>query len=314
MPGIVRNTIIQGPCQISFDSQTFWSKGDVVLRPVFEYFDVATSVLGRVDQRLRNKSYQVTFEPDGRVTAGLLAVLWPYGSHVPGTSIYGATDLPLVIFGRDGTKVTVHNAALTQMPAMRMGAGVTLAGQCQFTGLLALSKAVTAADGYLSVATAAYPTDAAFDAAEILTQPVVASWGSAPWSSFEVEAPGWEITPTMSLSPVGVDSLGTVDMLVQDVAITARAIPVGPTLADMLTAIDAAGEMGSSPSVAADNDLLIEAGAIPTLLGVGIANCALTSTEMVWGATRKRVAQCTWTGHRTSAGVLFGVSLTTVAP
>ena len=313
MPGIIRNTIIQGPCQITFASQTFWSKGDVVLRPVFEYFDVATSTLGRVDQRLRNKSYQITFEPDGRVTAGLLAVLWPYGATVPGTSLFGAADRPLVIFGRDGTKVTVHNAALTQMPAMRLGAGVTLAGQCQFTGLLALSKAVTDAAGYLTVATATYPGDTSFASSEILTQPVVSSWGDPPWAAFEVEAPGWELQPTMSLSPVGVDSLGTVDMLVQDVQITARAVPIGVSVADMLTAIDASGEMGTSPGAAAQ-DLEITAGAVPTELFVALTQASLTSTEMVWGSTRKRVAQCTWTGNRASSGTLFEISLTTVAP
>jgi hypothetical protein len=300
MPGIIRNTIIQGPCLITYASQTFYSKGDVTLKPVFEYFDIETSAFGQVDQRLRGKRYEISFEPVGMTSSNLAAVLWPYGDTVPGTSIFGSADRPLVIHGRDGVKVTVHNAALTRMPAIRLGVGVTLAGACQFTGLLALSKAVTAADGYLTVASnQAYPGDTNFNAGAILTQPALATWGSAPWAAFEVEAPGWEITPTLRLSPVATDGLGTVDMLLQGLEVTARAVPVGPTIAQMLTAHKETAEFGSSMMPSGGTDLVITSGAATPQVVVTVNAAALVETEMVWSAAKKRVAQCVWRAQKT---------------
>jgi hypothetical protein len=313
MPGIARATIIQGPCLITYASSTFWSKGDVVLKPIFEKFDIETSSWGKVDTRIKNKRYEIAFEPDGRVTAALIAILWPYGDSAVGTSIFQAADRPLVIHGRDGTKITLHNAALTEMPAIRMGVGVTFAGPCKFTALLALSTAVTAAAAYYTVATAAYPAETGWLASDILTQPTLCTWGSAPWAAFEVDAPGWEIQPTMRLNPIGTDGLGTVDMTLSGLEVTARAIPVGPTMAEILTAMKAAGELGSSVS-SAGTELVLTSGTTPKLITVTVYNAGLVDASLVWGTAKKRVAQCTWNATRTvttgDPDPLFTVALT----
>ena len=298
MPVIARASIIQGPCQITYDGSTFWSKGDVTLKPVFERFDVATSAFGKVDSRIKSKRYELSFEPDGRVTSALIAVLWPYGASATGLSIFGATDRPLVIYGRDGVKVTLVNAALTQMPSIRMGVGVTFAGQCKFTALLANSTAVTATAAYLTVATDTYPAETGWAASDILTQPTVGTWGSAPWDFFEVDSPGWEVTPTLQLQNVGTDGLGIVDMLLSGLEVTARAIPVGPTAAQILTAMSAAGQLGSSAS-AAGTELILRSGTTPKAVTVTVYNAGMIDTQLVWSAANKRVSQCTWAATRT---------------
>ncbi len=312
MPVITRANIVQGPCQITYDGSTFWSKGDVSLQPVFERFDVETSAFGKVDSRLKSKRYEVSFEPVGLVTSALIAVLWPYGAFATGTSLFGATDRPLVICGRDGIRVTLVNAALTQMPSIRMGVGVTFAGQCKFTALLANATAVTATAAYLTIATSAVPAETGWAASDILTQPTVGTWGSAPWDFFEVDSPGWEITPSLKTQPVSTDGLGMVDMLMAGLEVTARAIPVGPTVAQILTAMTAAGELGSSAS-AAGTELILRSGTTPKAVTVTVYNAGMISSQLVWSAAAKRVSQCTWAATRTvttsTADPLFAVAI-----
>ena len=298
MAGINRTTILSGPCLITYKGSTFLSKGDVTLKPVFDKFDIETSAFGKVDTRLKNKKYTVAFEPDGRMTAALIAILWPYGASATGLSIFGSTDYPLTICGRDGIKVTLVNAALTKMPSIRMGVGVTFAGGCEFTALLANSTAVTNSAAYLTVVTLAYPGETGWLASDILTGPVLCTWGSSPWSAFQVDAPGWEITPTLKLSNVDADGLGTVDMILQGLEVTAKASPVGPVVADVIAAMDGAGELGSS-FAAAGTEMILTQGTAPKLITVTVYNAALVDADLAWSASKKRVGACTWQATRT---------------
>ena len=311
MPGIDRTTIIAGPCLITYAASTFWSKGDVILKPQFDRFDIDTSAWGKVDTRLKNKKYLVQFEPDGRMTSALMAILWPYGATATGTSIFGATDRPLVIHGRDGVKVTMVNAALTKMPPIRMGVGVTFAGPCEFTCLLAKSTAVTATAAYLTVSTQAYPAETGWLASDILTASAIATWGSAPWASFQVDSPGWEITPSLKLSDVASDGFGTVDMILQGLEVQAKATPVGPAVSDMITAITGAAELGSSIA-SAGTELVIVSGVTPKAITVTVYNAALIDSDLGWSAQRKRIGPCLWSANRTvtagTADPLFSIA------
>ena len=312
MAGINRTTIISGPCLIIYAASTFLSKGDVVLKPVFDKFDIETAAFGKVDTRVKNKKYTVSFEPDGRMTSALIAVLWPYGASATGLSIFGSTDRPLVIHGRDGVKVTLFNAAITKMPSIRMGVGVTMAGSVEFTCLLANSTAVTNSAAYLTVSTNTYPGETGWLASDILTGPALCTWGSAPWSAFQVDAPGWEITPSLKLSNVDADGLGTVDMLLQGLEVSAKATPVGPGIADIVAAMTGAAELGSSIA-AVGTELIVTAGATPKLITVTVYNAALVDSDLSWGAAKKRVGSCLWQATRTvTSGVadpLFSIAL-----
>ncbi len=303
MAGINRTTIISGPCLVTFKGSTFFSKGDVTLKPVIDKFDVETSAMGKVDTRIKNRKYTVSFEPDGRMTSALIAVLWPYGATLLGTSIFGATvgsgtDAPLVIHGHDGIKVTMVNAALTKMPPIRLGVSVTCAGTCEFTCLLANNTAVTNSAAYLTVSTLAFPGESGWAASDILSGPALCTWGSAPWSAFTVDAPGWEITPTIKTTEIQSDGLGTVDMILSGVEVSAKATPVGPAVTDIIAAMQGSAEMGSSIA-AAGTELVLTQGTSPKLITVTVYNAALVDSDMSWAAARKRVGACTWQATRT---------------
>ena len=292
MPSIDRTQIITGPCLITFGGQTFWSKGNVGYKQIVERFAVGTSAFGEVDGRTKDKRIEVSFEPDGRFTSALAAVLWPYAATSIGASIFGATDRELVIHGRDGVKLSVPNAAITQMPALRLGVAQTLQGSIKFTGILKNSTAPQTAGAYYAITSAAYPGDTGWARSDIKTLAYASAWGASPWDAFLTQD-GWEIDFGLDLAPQMVDGLGTADMTLQELKVTAKAIPVGPTLAQLHTAMHENTAFGSSMSTA--TPLVVSA----TGVYFSLANAGLIDMNAAWGSEAKRLGACQWQANRT---------------
>jgi hypothetical protein len=299
MPSINRTTIIAGPAKIVFDSQSFWSKGDVTVKVVNDRFDIQTAHFGKVDERFADRRLEVSFEPSGAFTAGVAGVLWPYASTAVGVSVFTGSDKALEIFGRDGRKITVHAAAVTKMPSIRMGVSQTLIGDVTFTGICKNNTDPTAAAAYYTEAAVTYPGDTGFAVADILTKSYASVWGaSAPWSSFLTEN-GWTIDFNLSLTPQKVDGIGTVDMTFSQLEVSAKCIPVGPSAADVLTKV--AGTAGLGASIATADPLNISA----TGVYVRLYRAALAESGLAFGSTAKRIGQTEFIATR---GVTTGVA------
>jgi hypothetical protein len=297
MSSINRTSIITGPCLVTYGGQTFWSKGDVSYKLIVDRFAVNTSAFGEVDGRTKDKRVEISFEPDGRFTSGLAAVLWPYAATAIGASVYGASDNALVINGRDGIRLTVPNAAVTKMPNLRLGVAQTLQGSVTFTGLLKNSTAPEAAGAYYVIDASAYPGDTGWSRADIKTLAYDSAWGSSPWDSFLTQE-GWEIEFDLQLAAQMVDGLGTPDMSLQELTVKATAIPVGPTLAQLHAAMHQNTAFGSSMATA--NDLIISASGVY----VSLLNAGLIDMNAAWGSEAKRLGACQWQANRTvTAGV-----------
>lgn len=214
-----RTTIVRGPCKITYDTQTFYSKGGVSLTMTNSTFDKETDAYGIVNKAKTDFQVVVEFEPVGEIEA--LTVLFPYGNTTIGSSIYGSTDKPLVITAADAT-YTITNAAVTQMPTIRCTANNTAFGSVQFTGIIDKSGNPNALADYYSVGAGA-SIGATFDASKIVTAPYTATLGSL---NFYSEA-GFEIGFDLSLNPVTVDGMGTVDMSLQNLGVNITCIPTG---------------------------------------------------------------------------------------
>lgn len=292
MPTIDRATVIQGPAKITFGGQSFWSKGDITLNPINERFGIETSTFGPVDERIINRQFDVSFEPTGRFTTALAAVLWPYPATVIGADVFGASDAALVINTQGGTQITVHNAAVTAMPNIRLGVGETIQGNITITGLLANSTDPSNAAAYYTTAAVTYPGDTGFAVSDVKTNAYASAWGSSPWDDFHTEA-GWDIAFALELAPKIVDGLGTIGMTLQSLAVTASSIPVGVTEAQVLTALKSTGALGSS--IATTDDLTMTG----TGVFVSLSNAGMQESEMGFGSERKRIGQTTWMATRT---------------
>lgn len=85
MPGISLTQVIGGPCLMTYRGATFRSKGDVSMNMELATFPIETSLLGQVDERVREHPLKLTFTPDGEWTN--LGVLWPYANTPFGSYI-----------------------------------------------------------------------------------------------------------------------------------------------------------------------------------------------------------------------------------
>lgn len=308
MPAIARTAIISGPALIKYNtSSVFWSKGNVEVKVVNDRFNIDTAHFGKVDERFQDRRVEVTFEPSGAIGSALAAVLWPYGATTVGTSVFTATDKPLEIFGRDGRKITVHAAAITKMPTLRLGVNQTLIGPITFTGLVKNNVDPTNAAAYYTEAAVAYPGDTGFAIADIKTAAASAVWGaSAPWSAFTSEN-GFEVDFNLNLAAQKVDGIGTVDMTFQSLEVMLKAIPVGPAALDILAALSPTSGLGAS--IASANNLTVTAGTVAVML----SKAAITESGLIFGAAAKRVGSTTWAATRTvttgTADPLFTVTV-----
>lgn len=299
MPSINRSSIISGPAIVQFGGQTFWSKGDVKVDITNDLFEILTSTFGPVDERASDRRVVVSFEPSGAFTSGVAAVLWPYAGTAVGTSLFGSSDSALVVHGRDGRKITVHAAAVTKMPSIFASVSRTMIGEVTFTGLLKNNTDPTNAAAYLTEASVAYPGDTGFAVSDILTKAYSSVWGaSSPWSSFSTEA-GWTIDFDLSLAEQKVDGLGTVDMTLASLKVSAKSIPVGPTAADILAKVNGTGGLGAS--IATSDNLNISA----TGVYLRLYRAALQESGLIFGSEAKRVKESTWIATR---GVTSGTA------
>jgi len=220
MAAFDRTTIVRGPCKITYDGATFYSKGGVTLTVNQSSFDKQSDAYGLIGRGKTDLSVVVEFEPVGEIES--LTVLFPYGATTIGAGIYGATDKPLVIVATDAT-YRIDNAAITQMPSIRCTATNTAFGSVQFTGLSAISTDAGDVQSYFSIE-AGGSIGTSFNPLLVIAGPYTGKWeDDLPFFS---EA-GFDVSFDLSLTPIIVDGIGTVDMALANVGVSASFIPVG---------------------------------------------------------------------------------------
>jgi hypothetical protein len=291
MPTFDRTTIVRGPCKITYDSQTFYSKAGVVLTTTNSTFDKETDAYGVVSKSKTDFTIVVEFEPVGEIEA--LAVLFPHGNTAMGASIYGATDKNLVIVSVDKT-YTILNAQITQMPTISCSATKTAFGSVQFTGLLKIGGDPQNIEDYYTTTTGA-SIGTGFNPSLIYTAPYTATLGALdPFMSAE----GFEISFDLSLNPVLVDGVGTVDMSMGNLGCNITCIPTGIDQLDFDTFFD---------NLSAGEDLAVSALEIKTTTVGGLdfdaAAVQVTELQRNFSASDNRLGTLTMSAKRTfSAG------------
>lgn len=204
----------------------------------------------------------------------------------------------LVIIGNDGTRLTLHNAAVTKMPTITARSTETLWGEVEIEGFAKNGVAWSTAASIYTLDTATF-ADSGFDPADILTQPHAGTWGAAPWSGFYTKN-GWQIEPSLSLEAVEDDASGVITRRIAGLGFTAKGEPMGIGLADLMTKLTLQGAgavRGRSLAVA---DLNIQGDGVYMRLYAA----ALMGGPAQWGTKLNRIGELTWAATRTfTAGV-----------
>lgn len=284
--------ILRGPCYLTFGGQTILAKGGVTLNENLELFQIQSAMGGKIDDRIQSIMHTVTFELDGRVPTGALAVLLPYGASRVGQSVF--SDAALVITDVNGKVRTYHNAAITSLPNLRLSTQATLLGSITFTCLHKSTDEISDANSLYTDSTASF-TQPAQSAADIPTDIFTHAWGdTAPWDAFYSKE-GTEVTFNLSLTTETDQRRGINTMTLSDITVSARLIPVGPTEAEVSAAIGHQGSgirIGGTKSSA--NDLVISSDNVI----VTLKNAAPTTNARYYDTQRRQQGELAWVANK----------------
>ena len=290
---MTRTDILRGPAIIQYQGQTFYSQADITVELAQETFGVNVANFGKVDDRVDQVMHRISFTPAGQWAA--LSVLFPYASALIGSSVFGA-DKTLTIWTVDGKKRVYKAGAVTKMPNIMLAATKTLFGDVQFTCLHAEASDWSAANSLFTDSAEAYPGDAAFDAAQIITQPYTCAWGEdAPWDSFLTKE-GVGVEFNLQLNPEINDSKGLFDYTFQSLEVSAKLQPEGVTPAQVLSLLKHQGAGAiRGRSTATTNKLKIAGAGV----FVSLSGAAPILGNEAYGAMARRVGQMEFRATRT---------------
>jgi len=299
---LTRNSIIRGPCQVSYAGKTTYTKSDVRLSLGYSTFDIVNSAFGTVENRVEQRTATVEFEPVG-VLSPTSINFWDYGTKLAGDPFLPADqDNNLVIWSYygTGTRVTIFNASPTKLPDLILATTKTVAGPVTFTGLGKGLPSLVDQDTPDSFAffeeNVGKPSDD-FNPDEVITETYSAHVGSlaSPWDDLHTAA-GWTCSFDLNLQPVTVDSHGLIDWTIGNVTAKARAQLIGITETQAKSALLTLDVKRGTPIVY--NSLVIAG----THINLTLTSAAAKIIPMQWGLNTLRLADVEFTGVRTTSG------------
>jgi hypothetical protein len=270
---ITRSSLKTGPAIVTYNGATLYFKQGLKITETIETFNIDVDAFGKVDERVQDRNIVIAGVPAGEWEH--LTVLYPWLDAAIGTRAHGDVDVPLVVHAIDGTRYTYHNAALTQMPALRFAATETLLGEVQWTARVKDNTEPTAADSIFTRGTSAF-THAGFSLANIKTQPYTLNWGASPWDSFRT-VDGVTVNFETSWSPLTVDGYGVLDNILGGINVSASFRPLNVTQAaiDTKLALQAvAGAAQGSSLAARGTDLVITGTDVHVIIRAAAAKSA----------------------------------------
>jgi hypothetical protein len=307
---IQRANIISGPGSVSLGAVRLYDRDGIQAAVVVDSFDGVTSAFGVVNKFRRDRRVEVSFTPCGRCTAPILAALFPHQNPVIGTDPFGATDTAAIIHSLAGTKLTLHAAALTRVPSLKLSTSATaFGGAAQIIGILKNDTAPTADNSLYTVASEAFA--GTYDPAEMRGGVYIGTWNPGDGAVTLTTADGWTVEVDLAMAPLYVDGHGTARYELTGVTVRARCQPVGVSEATVLGWLRLQGaSAGIGASMLSGNDLVIAAAGGLT---VTLKQAVLVAGPMAWGAGTLRIGELGWVAHRAvesnTMGTLYTVAL-----
>ena len=303
--GILRNQLGRSPAYVQYGGCNLFTRSDIVVPHDPKWSEIKSSMFGLDDRFKGDLLIKIPLTLYGNWDA--LPVIFPsYAMDpIPGTSIYGAADTPLVLQGRNNDIITYTNAQITKLADLYLGVDEELwAAAVEFTAIIGNGDNPETAGAYFVRSTNAY-SDGAFSRANYQKARFTGNWTGMSGFSTIAGQKGWRIAWKLDAKPLLSDGYGTIDMTVGEntMAGSAKCIPIGPTGAQMDTAQQISTPHGQRQSQNSGNLVIASASHTITLL-----NAAVSSHSVAWGAEPLRVNETMWeTTRGFSAGVAQNV-------
>jgi hypothetical protein len=289
---ITRTTLLAGPAAATFGGRTFFAQDGILISPALETDVVNSDANGAIDGSVSGVMVNIQFTPSAPF-ADLIA-LYPQLQGAPGASLFGASDLPLVLISANGVRMTFSAVAIIAMPDLFLTTRGPVAGAVTFLAIGARSQGVMTSNRLVTIDTASMPSTPG--GTPQLADDFVLTWGAAPWADLRARD-GVRIRFALTTKPVISDANALLDLTLERLTVEARFIPAspdGPAEADLINALQLQGALPGR---------LLSAGA-RTLTMAGEHLCLelplaqLTSAELAFDAVRPRVGELTFVAER----------------
>lgn len=299
-----------GAPKITFNSVTLWTRGDVMIPLKQNLVQQVSAMYGRVLHTRGPRKIEFSIPIYGFWSN--LATLFPSYllNYTYGARIFGTTDLPFVLLARNGDKLTLHNVRLTGISNLKLAANQQIfSADAKFTALIKNSTAPTDAAAFYTIATAQAYTEGDFPQSAFKSLTWTGAWGTRTGFTSILTQAGWDIDWAIKLQDDVVDGIGPVDQFVEECWLSAKCIPVGPTLAQLESNTDfqgTNGDVGADVSAGNADDLVLTDGT-STLT---IYKSVVESGNYVFAPFKKRQGEYVWTpGSRPmSAGATTAIA------
>lgn len=283
---------IAGPAIVTFDSQVWYSEGDIEVDISQAEWEPQTSRFGGIGPRIQSLPVaRVSFKPDGQVTAGRAAKAFPYGLADVGKSVFGAADKTLVIHTLAGQIYTFGKAALVGTPTLVLAADKTFFdGQLQFMCIGKTNVDPTTADAVLDITAGAF-TDASFDETDVLTPGYTAAYGVGAGLTAMESLDGFRLECPIRVQELSVNRFGVVGAYLTGIGpATCRFTPAGMTESTWLTLVNWDGASVRLPGTATGagtTDLVITG----TGLTVTLPKAGVQAGKLAYGVAKERLGE-----------------------
>ncbi len=315
-------SLIVSPAILTWNGYSYYFKKGIKADFKRETFKVESDLAGTFDERMKSQMTVVTGQPVGALSTASLNACFPYAVTQIGASIFGSTDLPLVIVTRfggtnnAGQTVTYPRAAVTKLPQLRLKSTDTLFGEMEFTCLGDPSVQPNSANAWETIASATF-ADATFDETQIITDIYTAAFGSSPFNAIGSMA-GFEIDITMAVNQITADDFGIVDMTLKELTAAAKFAPSNLAQAQVATLLAYQGggyvQPGQSLSLTNTDLIITGSGNGAHYLTATIKRAGPKQAAFMYDAAKHRFDAVEFTCKRTwtsgAANPLFTLTVT----
>jgi len=294
---VQRIQLVGGPAHITYNSATAHLVGDSKIEVAPATVDLMSAIYAKVDEVVSD----LVLKCNGQILTWTDLPKWfPYLTPTIGQILPTGADTPLVYLSNNGDVYSIANAVITKMPDIILGVGDPILGDIEFSAIIKDGLDPETVGSYYQIQSAQTYTPPPLDKTTIPRGKYMAAWGTIPgFTSFQAQDK-WTITWDLKIEPVTVQSR-TVAFRLMGLQAMAKCMPIGPTAAQIDTAIKLQGVgavHGHKLSDQGAGDLVISGPASVTL-----KNVALKTAGYVFGSQPLRNGEV---GFVTTSNIVNG--------
>ncbi len=288
------SNLILSPGYLIRDSANFrFAEGGLKAKFMKNLREVSAEEFGRFDSVQTDRRIEIS----GRLWSGFenFAALFPSTMLTPtvGGKLVPGSDKAITINGQDGSRFIAHRTALTEFTNMKLSVEEELwSADVKFVALLKTGQVPTDATAYYTESTSQSYTAPSFPKSSFLAPVVTAAWGTRTGFTSIAARKGWEIGGKFEIDwePCYVDGYGTLDGIIKGFEGSAKGMPIGPTLAQILSNMGTNTVLGALESANSDDLVLTASGLAITLPSAFIAD----DDGFNWSKKNHRIGDITW--------------------